>query len=89
MRATTSEAASIRVRRHATGVMQRLGPAKSTSTGGRVLIYQMGVLGTTTLSKVFDLHNLREHRNVHSRFGSFCEIVFLEDLRILPTITRE
>ena len=69
--------------------MQRLGPAESTSTGGRVLIHQMGVLGATTLSKVFNLHHLREHRNVHGRFGSFCEIVFLEDLHILQTIARE
>ena len=61
MWATADETARIWVRRHATGVVQRLRPTKSTSTDGSVLVRQMGVLGPTTFSKVFDLHNLREH----------------------------
>lgn len=86
--ATANEATSIRVRRHAARVMQRLGPAKSTSTDGRILVHQMGVLGATTLSKVFDLHDLRENRNIHGRFRGFREIVSLQDIRILQTYTH-
>lgn len=85
MRAATYETAGTRVRRHATGVMQRLGPAKSTSASARVLVCKMGVLRATALSKVFDLHDLREYRNVHGRFRSFRVIVFFQDLRILQT----
>jgi hypothetical protein len=85
MRTTTNETACVRFRRHATGVLQCLGPAKPTSTRGRVLIRQMGVLGATALSKVFDLHDLGEHRNIHGRFCSFREIVSLQDFRVLHT----
>ena len=89
MRATADEAANSRIHGHATRVMQRLGPAKSTSASGRVLIHQMCILGTTTLSEVFDLHDLREHRNIRSRFCGFREIVFLQDIRVLQMNVHE
>jgi hypothetical protein len=89
MRTTTNEAASTRVRRHAAGVMQRLGPTKATGTGRGVLIHQMSIFGAAALSEVFDLHNLWEHRYIHGRLRSFREIVPLQDFRILQVNAHE
>jgi hypothetical protein len=84
----TYKAASIRIRRHATGVVQRLGPSESTSTNGRVLIHQMGVLCAATFSKVFDLHDLRKHGNIYSRCCGLGEIMSLQDLRVLRAVAH-
>lgn len=69
--------------------MQRLGPTKPASTGRRVLIYQVSIFGATTLSEVFDLHDLWEHRYIRGRYRGFREIVFLQDFCILQMNAHE
>ena len=55
----------------------------ATKTDSCILIQQMSILGTPSLTKILDLHDLRKDCHIDSRLCSLRKIVPLENFRIL------
>jgi hypothetical protein len=82
MRATTQKAAlsSVRFRRTST--------TKTSIAKSGVLIDEMCILGSTSFSKIPDLHNLWEERDVHGGLGGFGEVVTFEYFFVLSKLCQ-
>lgn len=57
--------------------------AKSARGNGSILIKEMGIFCTTSLSEILDLHNFWKHRDIHCRFRGFCEVMSFEYFLVL------
>ena len=67
----------------ATGKAARLRTHLGHRRASRILIHQMRVLCPTSFAKVSNLHDLGQHRYVHSRSRRLRIVVFLKNIRVL------